>query len=437
MNFKKAMAGLLAMTAAFSLTACAGEKNTVGEGDKLVVWTLAKDLETFATRYEEATGVDVEVRIIEPKDYATVINTTLGSGSNEVDIIVGEPQMLADFMDAGFFTNLSDKPYDADKYSDLLVDYVFDAGRDTDGNVRAISYQVTPGAITYRRDLAQAVWGNDDPEFVSEKFKDYATIEKTAEELAAAGYRIFGDTGALRWFANAEEPWVKDGKLMMTSAREGYMDAAVKLYQEELVAFAPEWSAAWFASMNGELPMHAEWTALEEVDPNAEKTQIFSYAMPSWGSIVIRDNATEMQGKYGLAKGPSSFFGGGTFVGISEFSENKEVAWDFIKYVTLNEETSQWWTENSNGDIVSYKSVLEANKDVENEAFGGQKTYEFFMEEAKKIDFSKITRYDDQIGVFFGQAIEAVQKGTKTREQALKDFYTEVKATFPELEMPQ
>ncbi|MGL5978372.1 MAG: ABC transporter substrate-binding protein [Erysipelotrichaceae bacterium] len=439
MMFKKAMMGLLALTAAFSMTACSSDSGS-GDSespDKIVVWTLAEDLKQFGTRYTEQTGVEVEVVVIAPADYATKINAALGSRSKDVDIIVGEPQMLTDFMDAGFFANLSEAPYNADQYADQIVDYIYEAGKDEDGNVRALSYQATPGGVIYRRDIAQAVWGNDDPEFVSSKFKDYATIEKTAEELAAKNKRIFGDTGALRWFANATAPWVKDGKLIMSESRDGYFDAAVKLFQEELVAFAPEWSAAWYASMNGELPMHAEWSDLDEVDPDAEKTEIFSYVMPSWGSVIIRDNAVETQGKFGVASGPSSFFGGGTFVGINEFSTKKDAAWDFIKFVALNEETAAWWSEASNGDVVSNKAVLEANKELEIEAFGGQKTYEFFLEEAKNIDFSMITRYDDQIGVFFGNAIESVQKGTKTKEQAIKDFYTEVGSVFPEIELPK
>lgn len=75
-------------------------------------------------------------------------------------------------------------------------------------------------------------------EFIAEKFKDVNTIIKTAEELKSAGYRIFSDTGSLRHFTygNDPEPWVKDGKLMMTEGRLNYFDAAVQLYQEKLVA---------------------------------------------------------------------------------------------------------------------------------------------------------------------------------------------------------
>ena len=139
----------------------------------------------------------------------------------------------------------------------------------------------------------------------------------------------------------------------------------------------------------------------------------------------------------GVCKGVSSLFGGGTFMGVIESREKKEAAMHFVEFCTLNEETAEWWIDASDGDIVSMKSVLEANKDYENESFGNQKTYAFFMEEAENVDYSLITRYDTAIDTAFGQAIEACQKGEKDTETALKDFYMEVQTVYPEIKVPE
>ena len=439
---KRILAALLAAAICVPVAGCdntnsGNNGSTGGEGgsaDKLVVWTLAEDLKDFAAYYTEKTGVQVDVNVIAPADYPTKLTTALGSRSSEADIIVGEPQMLPDFFDAGFFADLSE--FDA-AAQEKLVSYIYDAGLDSNGVLRALSYQVTPGSVIYRRDLATEVFGTDDPDAIGEMFSSYDAILDTAEKLDAAGYSIFGDTGALRWFANADSPWVKDGVLQMTESRLGYLDTAVALYQNEYVAFAPEWSAAWYASMAGELPVNAGWSELDDVAEGTPTTQVFAYVMPSWGALTIRDNAQDNKGKFGVAKGISSFFGGGTFIGVNEFSERKEAAMDFVEFCTLNEETAQWWIEQSDGDIVSMKSVLEANKDYENPSFGNQKTYEFFTKEAEAVDYSLITRYDTAIGDAFGQAIEAVQKQEKTKEQALSDFYMEINAIYPEITTPE
>lgn len=292
--------------------------------------------------------------------------------------------------------------------------------------------KLTPGAIIYRRDLAKEIFGTDDPDKMSAKFKDFDTILKTAEEVKDAGYRIFSDSGNLRWYANAGSAWVEDGILQVSDAKLGYMDAAVKLYEDELVAFAPEWSAAWYASMAGELPLNAGWSDLAEVS-GEDMTQVFSYSLPSWGALIVRDNAKDNKGKFGICSGPCSYFGGGTFIGVSEYSEHKDTAADFVRFCTLNQDTAQWWLETSNGNVVSNKAVLEANKDFENESFGNQKTYEFYTKEAQNIDYSVVTKYYDTIGQFWGSSIEAIQKGDMTREEAIEDFYMQVEMTFPEI----
>lgn len=405
------------------------DNNNAAGGDSLVIWTLADDLKQFAQRYTDQTGVDIQVEVIAPADYSTKLTSALGAKSKEVDVIVGEPQMLLNFFEAGFFADLSALDADA---KEQIVDYVYEAGKDENGVLRALSYQVTPGAIIYRRDLAQEIFGTDDPDAMSEKFKDYNTIIQTAEEIKDKGYRIFSDSGNLRWYANAGAAWVVDGVLQVSDAKLGYMDAAVKLYQDELVAFAPEWSAAWYASMAGELPLDAGWSDLADLE-GAEMTQVFSYSLPSWGALIVRDNANENKGKFGICSGPCSYFGGGTFIGVSEYSEHKDIATDFVKFCTLNDDTAQWWLETSNGDVVSNKAVLEANKDYENESFGNQKTYEFYTKEAANIDYSVVTKYDDTIGNFWGASIEAIQKGEMTKEEAIDDFYMQVETTFPEI----
>lgn len=412
------------------LSGCTASKKS----DKLVIWTLAEDLKQFSEKYTEETGEEIEVVVIAPADYSTKLTSALNSKSSQPDIIVGEPQMLPTFFEAGYFANLEELGATED-LTNNIVDYVVEAGKDKDGTLRALSYQITPGSVIYRRDLAKEVWGNDDPEFISEKYKDFDSIVKSSYEIREKGYHIFADSGNLRWFANSAEPWVKDNKLVLSDARLGYLDTAVELYEKELVAFAPEWSAAWYSSMAGELPFDAGWEEdLESVE--GDTTQIMSYVLPSWGALIVRDNAKENIGKFGIAKGPSSFFGGGTFIGVNEYSKQKEKAFDFVKFATLSEDTANWWLDVSGGDVVSYKSVLEGNADYENASFGNQKTYEFYLKEAENIDYSLVTEFDAQIDPLFGAAIESVQKGEKTKEEALNDFYTEVKAVFPDIQTP-
>ena len=152
------------------------DRDKAVNGESLVIWTLADDLKQFAQRYTDQTGVDIQVEVIAPADYPTKLTSALGAKSKEVDVIVGEPQMLLNFFEAGFFSDLSALDADA---KEQIVDYVYEAGKDENGVLRALSYQVTPGAIIYRRDLAKEIFGTDDPDKMSAKFKDFDTILRT------------------------------------------------------------------------------------------------------------------------------------------------------------------------------------------------------------------------------------------------------------------
>ncbi len=459
MNWKKAVSVLLVSAMTLSVAACGNNgTNTdsavdstesgsaAADGEKLVVWTLSNDLIDFGERFQEQTGVQVETVVIEPANYPTKVQTALLGGETEPDIIVGEPKMLEDFYDAGFFEDLNQAPYNAQDYADQIVDYVWEVGQDSEGIQRAISYQITPAGIYYRRDIAKEVFGTDDPDEIGQLFKDYPTILQTAQTLKDAGYRIFSSDAEMNVFSG-DSAWVVDGVLNVDQARYDFMDLCVDLYQGDLTAYASQWSTPWYQAMAGEVPILTAdiqssaddsvnvWDATEfaEATEGMEKTTVFAFGLPAWGVLTMRDNVGETSGLWGVCSGPSSGFDGGTYIGISSQSERKDVAWEFVKFCTLNEDTADWWIEFSQGDTVSLKSALEKHKDDENPIYGGEKLYEFWLKQAEGIDTSRVTRYDQGIGDAWGNAISAVKTGEKTKEEAVSEFYDVIESTYPEI----
>lgn len=267
MKLKKVISAMLIGAMVFSSAACGSdnggsssavsgtETTDSGSNEKLVVWTLAADLEQFGDHYmEENPDVTVETVVIEPAEYETKVQTALNGGQKEPDIIVGEPQMLENFYEAGYFEDLNQAPYNAQDYADQIVDYVWDVGQDSDGIQRTISYQITPAGIYYRRDIAKEVFGTDDPEEVGKLFADYATILQTAQTLKDKGYRIFASDAEMSYFSG-DSAWVIDGTLNVDQGRYDYMDLCVDLYQNDLTAYANQWSTPWYQGMAGEVPI--------------------------------------------------------------------------------------------------------------------------------------------------------------------------------------
>ncbi|EOS78542.1 MAG: extracellular solute-binding protein [Lachnospiraceae bacterium] len=486
MKFKKLTALLLAGIMTLSLAACgsdgegssttstdnsssqeqasdsvAGEETAEGEtaGDlsgKLVIWTLAADLEQFADKFVEThPGVETEVVVIAPGDYPTKVETALLGGDDSVDIIVGEPKMLKSMYEAQFFANLDD--FGAKDYEGQIVDYVWEVGQDEEGIQRAISYQITPIGFFYRRDIADKVFGYSDPESVGKLFADYDTIIETGRTLKDAGYRIFASDAETQHF-KGQSSWVIDGKLNVDPQRYEFMDLATQLYQEDLTAYAQQWAAPWYQAMSGPVPiLNAEiqggvwdtdengeallnvWDA-DNFNANVENysdetAEVFAFGLPAWGVLTLRDNVGETAGSWGVCSGPAYGYDGGTYIGISDLSQNKDLAWEFVKFCTLNEETADWWIEASEGDTVSLVSALEKHADDTNETYGGQKLYEFWLKQAEGVSLSNVTEYDTAIDAAWSNAINAVKTGEKSKEDAIEGFYDEVAATYPDLEI--
>ena len=135
-TLKKAAALSMVAAMAVSMAACGGSTSSTAAsttdtpasstdsesgaatGGKITVWTLSNDLKQFAEEYTKATGTEVEVVVYDSADYVSKVTPSLGAKSTDVDVFVGEPQMLPNFYEAGFCADLSELK---DEASEKLV----------------------------------------------------------------------------------------------------------------------------------------------------------------------------------------------------------------------------------------------------------------------------------------------------------------------------
>lgn len=443
---KRILLFLVVSVLSFSLIACgnnsedAGSDNDGKSGakEKLTIWSFTDELQEPIDIFMEKHDVEIELTIIPIADYPTRLRPVLESGSGAPDIFTGEIAFIKDWVEQGYWENLSQEPYNVEEVKGDFIDYVFDLGRDSEGNVKALSWQTTPGGIFYRRSIAKEVLGTDDPEVIGEKFSTMEGLFEVGEQLKAEGYRLFPDEGAVRWFAQGNDPqaWVNENdELVMSEGRLNHFDYAKELREKDLTAFAPEWSPSWFAAMDGPINYNGGWDEVaEEV---SDEVGVFAYALPTWGlHSVLKTNTEETAGDWAVTSGPNPYFWGGTWLGIYSGSENKDLAWEFVKMMTHDEEFLTDWALDS-GDVLSYLPVTDAIKDDFSEPFlGGQNNYTFFLEQAESINPGLVTKYDQQIDTFFGGAVSEYVDGVKTKEEAIQDFYDLVRNAYPHIKTP-
>ncbi len=469
--------------------------------EKLVIWSFTDELQTagdidhFKAMYTAAgkpfEGLEVEFVPVSIQDgYMEKILPALSSGRGP-DIFTGELDHIKQFIEAGYYLDL-ESMMEAHPDVDLEAEradytgYIWQSGIDPKtGKLAALSWQVTPGAIFFKTDMAAAVWGNE-PGFPAAGTPDYNTAVSNwmnankfnsidnmllaQREVKAfnPNWRMFPDDQSVRHFAagtNEPAKWIdENGKLNPAKVAEQipYINLVKEMYgdtiRESLTANASEWSGPWFNAMGKDL-----------TDAEGNTWQVMAYSMPTWGLKYIiepnmekvdangqslsvpaenADQATKdayeaagFKGNWGMSSGPNSYFWGGTYLGINAKSKLPEAAFAFVQSMLFDKERlAQRQAED--GDMYSVQSIMApviAQYDGR-ESLGGMNHLRVFNEEAVKIDLSNVTIYDRGLNDLLGLHITNYKQGARgydTIDDVIDAFYKDVQVTYPEIYVPR
>ena len=465
--------------------------------EKLVIWSFTDELDTAGdiAHFEELytaegkpfEGLEVEFVAVSIQDgYMDKILPALESG-NGPDIFTGELDHIKQFIEAGYYADIetmmeNDSDVDLAAEKADYKDYIWQSGIDpVTGKLAALSWQVTPGAIFFKTDMAAEIWGSE-AGFPAEDTEDYntavtnwmnenkfATVDKlllAQKEVKAynPNWRLFPDDQAVRFFAagtNDPAMWIDaDGKLNAEKVKEQipYINLVKEMYgdtiETSLTANAAEWSGPWFDAMDKDL-----------TDAEGNTWQVMAYSMPTWGlKYIIEPNmemvdeegntmdkpaedadqatkdayaAAAFKGNWGMASGPNSYFWGGTYLGINADTELSEVAFGFLKSMVFDKERLVE-RQAADSDMYSVESVMAPviASFEGRESLGGMNHLEVFNNEAAKINLSNVTTYDRGLNDLLGIHVTNYKQGAddyNSVADVLEAFYADVQVTYPEI----
>jgi ABC-type glycerol-3-phosphate transport system substrate-binding protein len=388
----------------------------------LRLWVFTDELikNGAVERFEKQNpGVKVEVTTVPNEQYMDKLKPVLRANKNAPDVFLGEQTLIKEIVETGFYDDLSKAPYKADVKD--LVPYQVKMGTDTKGVLRALSWQTTPGGFFYKRSLAKQYLGTDDPKAVGEMLNTTEKFLETARKLkndSNGEIKIIAGIGDYQEFPFSDRTqgfMDKNGKLVIDPKLLNFFDVAKILRDEKLTADLDRWSPPWTENMK-------------------KDGKVFGYVLPTWGlHYVLKTNAPDASGDYGLTTGPAPYFWGGTWLGVYSKSKNKDLAWKFVKMMTLDKETLKWWATTT-GDFVGNQTVFNEIKNDFSEPFlAGQNHYEFFASQAPAVNADIVCEYEQKIRGFFMNAVTNYIEGKKTKEEAIASFKDETKSAYPGL----
>lgn len=406
---------MLALTS-LALFAQGSQESKTSGAVTLEVWARGDEIKQWVPGFEAANpDIKVNVTVIPDQEMTAKLITVLGSGKGVPDLFMQEASYITYLVEAGCFADLNEAPYHINDYKDNIWDAVLQVGTDSTGVVRALTWQANPGAIIYRRDIAEKYFGSDDPAVVAEALSTDKKMLEAAAKMKADGISFvscFKDLYDSK-VASRNHAWVEDGKLVIDDVLIDFLDMAKEIITKGYDLGVDQWASEWIAAV--------------------ESDSLFCYILPPWGyQYVVKPAANKTIGKWAITTPSTSYISGGSYLGIYKDTPNKEAAWKFFEYVMLNEDALYDYAKSS-GDFVVLKSVCERLAEGEGEeVLGGQNPNGMFIE-AMEHDFKTLnTEYDSQLNDAFVSAIKAYAQGL-TKEEAINQFKNDVKTAFPEI----
>jgi ABC-type glycerol-3-phosphate transport system substrate-binding protein len=419
--------GAMLCAAALVSTGCekkGGEASGKKDASKnLVVWSFTDELEGMINNYYKPAHPDMTVEYsMTPTDqFPNKLDPVLQSGSGTPDVFALENAFVRKYIESDLLLPLDDV------YAEVkgkMADYPMKIGT-YNGHVYGMAWQVCPGALFYRRSLAKAYLGTDDPAEVQKYVANLDKFVETAKllkEKSNGKCDIVSSSGDMfmPYKGARKQPWVVNDKLVIDPAMEQFMDMCKTLHDENLDGRVGQWSEGWFAGMKGTLK-----------DEKGNPVEVFCYLLPTWGlHYVLKQNSPDTAGDWAMCAGPANYYWGGTWIAAYKNTKNPNAAKEMIKYLATDDTFLTNYAKSS-GDTVGNLNVQNALKDTFSDPYlAGQNHYKEFCEMAKGIDGSLIQGSDQQIEALFNEATAAYANGEKTKEQALKDFKDQVSSTM-------
>lgn len=379
---------------------------------KLVVWTFFGQVEDMGKAFmEKHPGVEVEVKIFPGDQYQTKLLTALASRHGAPDVFDLERSYIGKFINAPFADNLTDMG--AEELLKDYVPYVQELGRDLEGNVRAISDHSSPGGYMYIRENAKKWLGTDNPDEISSMVDSWDKVIELGKKVAADSngeVHLISNIGDLFDIEGYnQDPWTKDYVLQIDSDWEDIYNKALTIRNEGVDAKLGFMSGGWASGLN-----------------NGE---VVLTAMPAWAGFMFNNKDDQAVGKFGVAKTPKGYYNGGTYRAIYSESENKELAWEFVKYIA----SPEWQARNlaATGNTPGSLKVYEDNMETfTSPFFGEQNILKPYYELMKSLPPLRANEYDEEIfGKFKKHATEGINNN-KTYAEVLEAFKKDVKNAF-------
>lgn len=410
--------------------------SSCGGKSKIIVWVYSEEYRNELEEFLKTTPLDLSfeanIRAVNSADFADELQTAIDTGKDIPDVFMLSPDNIKKYIESDLTADVSDLGLEVT--IERYFPYVAQAATDSHGHVKAVGWQSDPGIFMYRRSMAKAYLGTDNPDDIQAMISNwdgfYTTAQKVSEVSEGRTRMLAGQEDMLRPFLASDlQPWVRDGKLVFSPRKQAYVEYMQKMASNHLIYTAEQWSEAWLQGIS-------------------DTQSVFGYFSSGICMLYVMKKACggkmKGEGSYGdwaVVPGPADYCWGGSWFAAYGESKNKDAAGDFISLFTgctddetrLDQSIRYFRTTGEFAASSEIVSQVRYDPQFEDSFIGGQNYYQQLSVAAKGISMTNTTTYDSDIGRIFTTYMNQCAGGLKTPDQAVSDFKTSVSVAFPEL----
>lgn len=360
-------------------------------------------------------NVTIKLQAQEYADHHNAMTTALATGQGLPDVMAIEIGYVGKFSEGQGLEDLNKAPYNAVQYKKLFTPFTIAQATSADGRYIAMPTDIGPGTFLYRKDVLDKA--------------GVAPLAMTAswESYIAAGKKIKAKTGAflintassinnviIRTNLKPGEGiyFDKQNNLLVGPDNARFVRAftlSKEVRDAGLDAKIGEWSNEWYDAF--------------------KKGTVATQFSGAWLTGALQNwMAPDTKGLWRVQNLPEKGFAswGGSFYAIPTKAVNKQWAWEFIKFMTMDK-GSQVTAFKDNG---AFPALLTAQRDP---AFsepvdflGGQKARLLWRDAASKTQPIDVNKYDSVAEQILQTELTNVLEQGKDIKQALTDARAQI-----------
>ncbi|MBS0433916.1 MAG: extracellular solute-binding protein [Proteobacteria bacterium] len=358
---------------------------------------------------------DVEIKLVSLAypDHHTAMTTALATGANLPDVMAVEIGFIGKFAESGGLEDLGVAPYNGLQYQKQFARFTYPQAMSGLGKLAAMPADIGPGALFYRKDLL-------DKAGVSE-----AELTKSWDGFVEAGKKVKAATGAymIASAVDLKDIYIRSG---LKDGEGIYFDKGGKVLVDSprfRKAFELA-KAARDAGIDGKI---GAWS--NEWGEGFKRGKIATQMMGAWlGGHLASWLAPDTKGQWRSAQLPAGAFAswGGSFYAIPKKAEHKAMAWEFVKFMTLDRDQQL----RAFRALDAFPALVSAQEDAfvdQPIAFlGDQKARQLWKVSAARIPATAVHRQDPVALEIVNAELENVLEKGKDIGQALADAKAQI-----------